>query len=532
MSGPDHESLTRTIPRNIAISIFIFALISILAAIGIVFNRYKILEETDIEGRREIFLVLMSRERSAFEALTKSYAEWIDTYEYVVSPNDTFIEDAFGGTWLETLEVDIALILSAKGELLWSNEEIPDPEQTFGKPATGERDPLLFPAGFGTLPPAPVSGFVLFKGQHAVYVSWPITDDAASLPPNGVLVFIRLLTSDLISSFTPGTDFRASIIPASLTRSGLGQKIQPETAFSGNVLVTYDPIQNPAGDLIGYWRYEKLRRWRKEAIFITSIFSLVTLLATAGAYFVTYMVVRKQLVLPVLSIGRHLNEFSVSLTVGVPLEIPVRGEIGELAERVNELTKQVELQTKELDRLACTDGLTGLANRRSFDIVIKGIQRKAEADGKTSEKRSEEKRGFIGLGLIDIDFFKNYNDTYGHAEGDEALKRIAAVIRENAMRPGDLPARYGGEEFILVLPETDESGTAAVLERIRSAVEALAIVHSRSQASTVVTISAGAAAIEKTDAALNMETLFKQADRALYAAKAAGRNRVMTASET
>lgn len=179
---------------------------------------------------------------------------------------------------------------------------------------------------------------------------------------------------------------------------------------------------------------------------------------------------------------------------------------------VTEKTNELNKANKKLKKLSRTDGLTGLANRRFMDEFFDKEWLRAIRN-KTS----------ISFILIDIDFFKLYNDNYGHPKGDECLKKVAAKLKEQVNRPGDLAARYGGEEFALVLADTEEAEYVA--NNCQQSIEELQIPHKFSKAADVVTISVGLCTIvpEKgTDPGLIIET----ADKALYKAKEAGRNRV------
>lgn len=166
----------------------------------------------------------------------------------------------------------------------------------------------------------------------------------------------------------------------------------------------------------------------------------------------------------------------------------------------------------ELERISLTDALTGLANRRHFDTVLEHEVRRASRD-KTN----------LSLLMIDVDFFKEYNDEYGHPAGDLCLAQIAEVLRTCVKRPGDLVARYGGEEFAIILPDTDYP--ARVGEDCRKAVLEREIPHALSSVAEVVTISLGVTMMRQ-GTETNPADLVGDADRALYEAKAAGRNRV------
>lgn len=179
-----------------------------------------------------------------------------------------------------------------------------------------------------------------------------------------------------------------------------------------------------------------------------------------------------------------------------------------------QLYKQLEAANRELQRLATLDDLTQLANRRRFDEFFEREWR-----------RMLRERAPLSLILCDVDFFKAYNDTYGHQAGDDCLQLVAGAICEAVKRPGDLVARYGGEEFVAILPRTDAIGAVVVAEEIRSKVAALQISHPASPVRDCVTLSLGVAcAIPSPDS--SCEQLMAEADKALYEAKARGRDRV------
>lgn len=174
----------------------------------------------------------------------------------------------------------------------------------------------------------------------------------------------------------------------------------------------------------------------------------------------------------------------------------------------------------ELENQANTDRLTGLANRRLLDTHVgKELRRMLR------HARGGPHGGLLAVVVIDVDHFKRYNDTYGHTAGDVCLRAVAEAIQGCIARPGDLACRFGGEEFVLVLPETDEGGALVVAESVRARVEALARPHASSPVADVVTISAGAAAMD-VGKGLQIEQLIELGDRALYEAKQHGRNRV------
>jgi len=178
-----------------------------------------------------------------------------------------------------------------------------------------------------------------------------------------------------------------------------------------------------------------------------------------------------------------------------------------------EVTKQLTDLNSMLARHSLIDGLTGCANRRCFDNSLDQEWRRAFRSTLP-----------ISVLMIDVDFFKQYNDSYGHQEGDSCLINIVNAIRDVLKRPSDLLSRYGGEEFVIILPETQEDGAKIVTEKVRKAIESLEIPHSSSKISDHVTASCGiSTAIPAAN--INPSDIVRAADKALYVAKKSGRNR-------
>jgi two-component system chemotaxis family response regulator WspR len=182
---------------------------------------------------------------------------------------------------------------------------------------------------------------------------------------------------------------------------------------------------------------------------------------------------------------------------------------------LRESERQLTEKNQELQSLTNVDGLTGLSNRRYFDEYI-------EAEW----KRAIRSNNPLSILMIDVDHFKQYNDTYGHLAGDDVLKSVAATIKKSCTRSTDLAARFGGEEFVIILPETDAPGACQLGEQVCRDIEALALPHSESSAGKYVTISVGeASVVPLVDE--NVMLLIDCADKALYEAKKAGRNRMI-----
>ena len=178
-----------------------------------------------------------------------------------------------------------------------------------------------------------------------------------------------------------------------------------------------------------------------------------------------------------------------------------------------------KLQTQSivttLQRLAAIDYLTQIPNRRTFDEKL--IQ---------EWERAQREKTPLSIAMLDLDFFKTYNDHYGHSAGDQCLQSIAQAIKKPLRRPADICSRYGGEEFAVILPNTDSAGAQHVLEEIRQAVIDLAIAHGFSTIAPILTVSTGYTTAIPT-AGNTPEQALRIADNALYLAKLQGRNRIV-----
>ncbi len=190
-------------------------------------------------------------------------------------------------------------------------------------------------------------------------------------------------------------------------------------------------------------------------------------------------------------------------------------ERDEAYRELRKLKHDLERSNARLKHLSSIDGLTGVANRRYFD------ERLAE-----ETQRGLRERTSLAVVLLDIDYFKPYNDNYGHQMGDTCLREVAQALSHSLRRPSDFIARYGGEEFVAILPATDIEGACIVAETLRAAVDVLELTHEHSKMSDHITVSVGYAAWVP----LSMEDgtlLVSASDQGLYGAKRAGKNQIM-----
>jgi diguanylate cyclase (GGDEF)-like protein len=192
-------------------------------------------------------------------------------------------------------------------------------------------------------------------------------------------------------------------------------------------------------------------------------------------------------------------------------------ELGDLTGSLRDRNRQLRDARRQLTDLANVDELTGLGNRR---LVNKALQEEIN--------RARRSGAELSVILLDVDYFKNYNDTYGHPAGDSVLQKLADVMQRATTRAGEVVARYGGEEFILVLPGASSSSARRTAERLRDLVVEEQIPHETSKAANHVTVSQGVVTV-RPDVELEPADLINRADKALYQAKDAGRNAIKVA---
>lgn len=307
---------------------------------------------------------------------------------------------------------------------------------------------------------------------------------------NGV---INLISAD--ARIVVRRPFNEAEINTSVAKAPLFTQLLPKEPFGSAIVKSYvDGVERvvafrrvdeyPLIIFAALNKEEVLASWRQESLLSAAIVALLMgILGVLGYRFIRLMKAQNH----------------------------IQNELLGTQEKLIEVNRTLEL-------LALEDALTGLANRRQFDLFLHAEMGRA--------KRSQ---GSLALLMIDVDHFKRFNDQYGHLTGDECLRTISAIIRANIKRPGDLAARYGGEEFAVVLPGTDCVGAFLVAEKIRRAVQQAGIEHSKSVEGTV-TVSLGVSACSPIVEDLP-KALIGAADKALYVAKSSGRNMSVIAND-
>ena len=449
------------------------------------------------------------------------YGLWDDTYDFFTNPNDTYLLDNFDIETFAIYSVDIALLVDNKGEVVWFAFADLNNERFFPRAKFNPRELIPFVADSSNTKVdghTSRSGIVNTALGPLVFSSYRVlkSDDSGDSP--GSILIGRLIDKDMIKEVSKMVKMDFSAVPVQKGDSGYLKQMELSKQYrdSSDRIEWYllDVHENPV---------LKLTLQLDQRTLSNSILS-VQMLSAIGALIFSWLIVivilNRSLVRPILRIGQHLSQIRRSGDYSARINNSRKDEVGTLSyecdlliDVIEQQNTIVEDQTQELRRLSYEDSLTLLANRRRLDQALSDSWNICRRDQKP-----------ISMLLLDIDFFKQYNDYYGHQLGDLALVTIGKLMPLSISRKSDLAARYGGEEFAFLLPDTDPAGAKLVAEKFQRKLREEAIPHLHSTVASVMTVSIGIATIPSI-ADDNPGQLIRNADRALYRAKDDGRNR-------
>lgn len=496
----------------------------------LIFPSYAALERADARRQLDRVIEAIGRETVHLDTTAHDWGSWDDTAAYMASGDETFIETNLGPTVFIDNRLDFVQLVDTGGRVVWQSAvERSSGEKTALRGLPGNRYPsdhilVSHPSGAAPLGKRSLRGIMILDGRPALIASRPILTSENTGPIRGTIILGRHLDDHYVQALEEMTRVLFEIAVFSESASGSGKR---GTGYEGTTIeptgdgelaartLLADIAGHPAVEVVAYHpRRITAQGWR------TILFSLAV---TAAACLVLFLVLRAAvwmiLLRPLSALTRDVERVYTEDDYRPDLPVNRGDEIGTLAGAFRKMIHHIDNQTDALKKQADRDALTGLANRRSLLATLKEEWR-----------RMAREQHPLSVIMSDVDRFKAYNDTYGHAAGDECLKAVAAVLDANTRRAGDLAARYGGEEFLVVLPGTPLQAATQIAERIRAEIAGLDIAHESSDIAAHLTISLGVATAVP-DTRDSFDTLLKAADDALYAAKGAGRNRVATAKD-
>lgn len=440
---------------------------------------------------------VLHMEELELRASLEDYAAWTTLADYVDAPSEEFIRDSIGPHAFQSALIDSAIIFSPSGQVVWQGTF--DGKQVANRSVidlSDQRsiDRILFSAM--QTPESSVHSFVKYAriGQAtAMIASSRICLSDASNCNHGYMVFIRRIRAEFIEQLELATGVGIRILPPS-----------DITPVADNTHIMYiSDIMSDHAIRIEVSHNEKLPAfiaWQQVAA--VSLFSLIM--------FVVNLYVVNFFIKPFTKARKYLLQFHNSGGKLPSEDSFVSKEARDFACQFNSVITELEQSRALLKQQSIIDSLTGIANRRHlYDTAKTYIE--------------SSQYSYLGVVIIDIDHFKLYNDTYGHIAGDKALTKIAQTLQSVEIAYPHLVARYGGEEFCIVIAAHSEVDFTPYVRELVAAVKALAIEHSQSTTSEVVTVSVGATAA-KMGSYRQFSALIQTADYALYQVKHSGRN--------
>jgi diguanylate cyclase (GGDEF)-like protein len=517
--------------------IFIVMLITTLVIEAVNLTFFKLPELYALEAQSDKKDI--SRIKSAFNSIDNELAVlnydnavWNASYNYLNDRNDDFTQDNFTLDFFTSLNINGIHIYNKQFEAIWSKvydsahkKSLKFP--SFENTSAVVRNSILEPSQYthnNTHKPITHVGLIELNKQLIHFAATSINRASFNYKSNGTIVFWRFVDMRVISDLQKraGIEFAFELIDL------------PNNEVPKNSKNTYIPgsYRTSEGDIYDYYylinknkvlkfNYKAPQRqfdthWFQQtfmiAIFFSATFSIIFLL-------IHYLIIK-----PIIEAKKLVIVIIDDSDLSVRFSHKRKDELGTLFNLINRLLEDISSKEQELishnlrlQEISKTDGLTNIANRRAFDLYM-------------NQLISTSAQGLVTSILVcDVDYFKKYNDFYGHALGDKTLRLIAENFKRNLHSETDFVARYGGEEFVIVLKNTNEIQAQAVAKNLITSTKELNIAHQKSEISDTVTISIGCHTFIASEQQ-ECTSLFEKADKALYLAKSLGRDRACSSS--
>lgn len=481
----------------------------------------------------------VNRVKTAFISKSKELAVlnydnavWDDTYNFVNDQNNYYIESNFVNDTYVSLGIDGIHIYNKHDEIVWhrawDKKNWSDlPFKAFDKPSEFVKNHILISANEiikNKNKPVTKAGFTFVDDKLIFFSATSIFKSELQGSTNGTMLFWRFFDDELLNDLQKraGINFSIELITNDVSKK------TPLSSLSSSIKNSYRTEKGEIFDVLPFvtgngsikFTYSAPSRqfstsWLNLSTLVTSMLFLLTLLMIF--VFFHYVIIN-----PLLSADTRVRKILKNNDHSIRFNSKRKDEIGTMFYLIDRLLDGVQSNTQELtshnirlQKISKTDSLTKISNRRAFDDYMKNLI-DISADDLT-----------VSMLVCDVDFFKKYNDSYGHNKGDKTLHSIAQTLKNNLHEDTDFVARYGGEEFVVVLKGTNNKNALAVANNLIKAVVDLNISHNMSDIADHVTLSVGVHTFNISDEQQYM-TYFQLADKALYNAKNTGRNQAIS----
>jgi len=483
----------------------------------------------------------IDREVVHLDRLCHDWAVWDDSYVFMEKQSKEFIASNLNEETLSSDHLNLLLFCRLDGTVIWGS-------------ATQNEQPLAFPflqtkrlspehpflVRFSNKDTKSFSGIVDSQFGPLLFSTQTILHSDGAGPDNGYLIMGRLLdqaTLDTLKEQTripfgtiyPLSNKKVICDPIEQAYTGQEERLSFFEFNNGKFIKSCAGYPDVNGQPVFGVQYLFPREITRKGIASMGYASALVIVSGLIIVIILNLILQHVILRPIQQLTNHAQVIEQDKDFTLRLDMPRTDEIGTLAhsfdtmvQTISERTSELQLANEQLILLSVQDGLTGIANRRMFDNYLNKEWRRAQREQVP-----------LSLIILDVDFFKKYNDTYGHQQGDRCLIAIAETMQKHVRRPADLAARYGGEEFALILPNTHAEGAELLAERVRQGIQDLQIAHSASEVSPYVSISVGLATMvpPMDNEPHTVDTFVALADQHLYQAKQQGRNRTVGAGE-
>jgi len=512
------------------ITISFFSISNMMITKAMVNPEYLKIEKNDAKKIALRVHDLLNNEIKTLDDLSRDWASWDDSYQFIKDQNKAYKLSNLTDESLKSSKLNLIVFINKNNEIIFYKGL----NYYFIKPLNFlyfhknrfKKDMLFMKMLKKKIPTTrkKISAIINTIMGPLIIDARPVTDTAITREPNGVIVLGRILDSVRIAELKSSTNIDFKIVTNQTSIKFYTQHLPSDTDYNKPILLEKTPdiikyaisLQdiNNSPVILGVIKYKRSLYKNLISAQNYSFFILMTFISIMTI--ISIYLIQKIMISPILGISEQLSTIMISKNLNDFKILKRNDELGFLSNMIKKLLSTIVAQQKILSEKAYRDGLTNLLNRRSLDERL------------TLEFSRLQRSGLpISVIMCDIDFFKKFNDHFGHQAGDRCLISIAKALLSCVGRPGDMVARYGGEEFIVILPESNIKSAVKVAKKIKKAVKDLKIHHPDSEVNNYVTISMGIASMDKTRVK-NHEALIKSADKALYKAKENGRNKIET----
>ncbi len=505
--------------------------ISIYGQWKYIYPTFQKLEQKDAITNFERVAASLNSDIKRLDLLNKDWGAWDETYSFIQGENPTYIASNLGVESFRNGKFDFLFFFDESHYLVWHgiydrNSDSFVRNTQFTQSVIDKLQLKFANLASGTIyPETHYMGLVLLHHRPVAYSIRPILTSNESGPSKGFIVRGRYVDTEVVTNIIEQTRVRFQIIPVQNKSIAVDDQYSIRKLNNGTLEVSRYLFNDgsPIMQVKSYFQRDISQQGKVaiQSAIMTNI-SLGILLLVA-----VWFILKKIVIIPITQLTDNATSITYTQNYQQRTQVNSKDEIGELSQQLNEMLHVIENRELELEdvlnkvtQLSMTDSLTHIANRLKFDSV---------SDIEWRRMKREQKP--MSIIMCDVDFFKQYNDHYGHIKGDECLVSVAQALNETLARPADLVARFGGEEFVLLLPNTDLEGAKHIAQTALNKIVSLKIEHPDNVASPYLTASFGIASIIPTNEKSILQ-LIGDADKALYQAKQKGRNTVQALENT